>query len=276
MTFRLRRQSVALRIGVTCFLAMIAIGYRASVRHMHHHLGPKDGDPDSVSFEDVAGHYHGVEIVAPLKKVLDDADHTNRMREAGVTLADAQRQVLEAWLARGDEWVAKGRSGADPIAQFYDPLDGPPDADTPAIVLEESCGVCHASDAKQGDEASRALPLMKLVDVQKVAYSQTIQPVPEAILLASLHTHALGLATFTTLAALFFFMTAWPRRLRDALIALTGVGLLLDVAAWEPARDHVAWVYVILGGGALFGIGLCLMMLGTFLDMWFGPRGEDA
>ena len=272
MQFRLRDQSVLLRLAAMCFLLMILLGYWASMRHMQDHLGPKDGDPDSVSYEDVAGHYVGVEVKAPLLRVLDDPSHDEYFTEEA-------REVLEGWLARGEAWVQKGRSGADPIAAGYDIDPEDPDnldAYTPAVAFDEQCIRCHASDAKEGTEASRAIELARLPGVQAVAYSNKISAVPPQILITSLHTHALSIPIFSLIVVLLFLATSWPRILRHGLAFLCAFGLLADLASWELARQNASLVWVIIVGGGVYGGTLCLMVLLTFIDMWFLPRSAGG
>jgi hypothetical protein len=270
-SLRLRHQSLALRLALSCFILILAGGYAAALFHMYHHLEQKD-DEKGLTLVDVIGTYQGVDKPAPILRALSDPDHRNDYLRDVPT---GEIEVLRNWLDIGP---LVGGGGPDPIQSGYDFLaaDAPEDALTPADILDERCVRCHAERAPEGTEASRAISLERLPDVQRYAYSKKLDPVSVEILATSTHTHALSMPLFALAASLLFLLTAWPRFLRHGLIMLCFVGLLLDFAGMWLARPEIhegeGPIWLILVGGGLFGACFTAMLLGALVDLWLLPR----
>ena len=73
--------------------------------------------------------------------------------------------------------------------------------------------------------------------------------------------------------ALLLCFTAMPGLLQGLLITATGAGLVLDLAAWWLARDNAGWVIAIVIGGTAYSVGIVLMTLAVFAELW-RPGGE--
>ena len=72
------------------------------------------------------------------------------------------------------------------------------------------------------------------------------------ILIASAHTHSLSMALLTLAFGMLALATRWPRGLVGALFALSAFGLVCDLGSWFLAREAVAFVWLVAGGGALW------------------------
>ncbi len=88
--------------------------------------------------------------------------------------------------------------------------------------------------------------------MQKLALSRDIEPTSSEIVISSAHTHALGMGVVSIVTLLLAWSTRWPRPLIGALALGSGLGLLLDLAAWLPARD-AAWLVPVLAGAGASG-----------------------
>jgi len=256
---RLRDLSTPIRVALTCICLVIGGGYVASLYYMWHHVGQKD-DEAGVTLIDIVGTYHGVDRPSRILVALGDEAHRSEYL-AGMT--DDEYAVLQDWLALPD--VAA-------IQQRYDELpdEAPEEALAPADVLDERCVRCHRPGAEEGGGIGSEIPLHNLPVVERFAYAKRLEPISVDILAQSTHAHALSIPVFTLIACGLLLGTCWPRRFRHGVIMICCVGLLLDFSGMWLARMHEGFVWCIIVGGGLYGIGLSLALAGSVVSMWFG------
>ena len=261
----LRELSFLLRVAATCFLLVLAIGYAAALFHVVDHVGKKDNEPE-LTHLDLVGTYHGVNKQAGILVALEDEKHQGWTSG----MSEQERDLLVRWLQ------GELGAGADPIASGYaDPPDGSPeDALVPADVLDQHCTRCHRPGATEGGEIGESISLTRWPNgVDAVAYSKELAPISKEILAQSTHAHALSMPAFAVLICGMLLLTRWPRGLRHGLVAMAGVGLLLDLAGMWLARSSELWVNLgIILGGAMFGIALGLAWCLCLLDLWLPRR----
>lgn len=245
---RLRNLPLAARLGLTAALGVLAIGAWASLVQIDKQHAKNDG-LEGLSFEDVAGAYHGVLIEAPLVSMLTtDALHPPTLTE------DERRGLLE--------WVE-----GDSLIDGYDDFDL--DDMAPAMILERRCVECHA--AGSGVAGAESMPLEYFDQVERVVQSKELTPTPWPILLTSIHTHATSVGTLVVVVGLLACLTRFARPVRSLPMLLGGAGLLLDIGGQLLARAEALFVWGVLGGGALFGTGLALGMVLVAAELWL-PR----
>jgi len=240
LPFRLARLGLGLRLGIGALVLVLLGGILASGAHLVGHHEVRD-EREGMSYDDVVGHYHGIRTVAPLREALEGG-HPEELP------ADARTKLLE-WL------------GGEQLAETYDSLDLGEDA--PVELMDRHCLGCHARGASEGDGVGERLPLEYFDEVEALSVSRDVSPVSEEVLLASLHTHALGMGTLTLLLVLFAAMTRFPPRLVGLLSAAAGLGLFADLGAWWLARGAEGFVLlIVVGGGLWMGASLLLGLLG--------------
>lgn len=263
--FRLRHQSIPVRIAISCFLLIVAGGYLSSFLHMVDHHGKKDAE-DGLGMTDLVGFYSGIRKEAPLLRVLDDKTHQSY-------LEDGELELLKDWL---EGRLVKTAKLARSIVDGYEylPEDAPEEALAPADILDERCNRCHSPDATEGGDIGKLIPLNNLPSVEKVAFSKELTPITTEILMSSTHAHALGIAPFAFLICLLFLATGFPTWLRHGLFMLCFVGLLMDLASMWLARLDSAFVWTLIAGGGVFGLTLGLGILLCFVDLWILPRRD--
>jgi hypothetical protein len=121
--------------------------------------------------------------------------------------------------------------------------------------------------SSSGPEAAPDIPLEYWDDVQALAVSRNVQPVPLEILAASTHTHALGMAAIGGVIGLLGLLTSWPRRLVGLVVGAMGVGLMLDLGGWWLTRMEPGFAVMVVAGGTAYTGGLSLLGLLVLVDL---------
>jgi hypothetical protein len=268
---RLRGLPIGARLGLTGVLATLLLGVWASLRHLENQHQGRDERP-GVSMDDLRGAYHGVERKAPLLAALERGHPDD--------LPAGERDVFLRWLAGGR------------VSEEYD--DPGLGASSPAELLDRRCVSCHSRRAAQtaapvagetaesrGDDGAEstgagpaAIPLEYWDDVERVAFSRSIEPLPGPILDASLHAHALSLGVVTLAVAALLLATRWGNGWKGALSGISGVALLVDLGSWGLARSSEAFVWAIVAGGIAWSAATVVSLSFVFLDLWF-PLGPS-
>jgi hypothetical protein len=256
----LRGASFGFRVAITLFVFVLAGGFLASFGHMHEHHQGRDGQ-EGLSYDDIQGVYSGVRSTAPLTLALD-AGHPAEI-EGTTPLPEAKRKALVDWLAVEEESKRSSQ---------FDDFDLGENA--PAEILAAHCVQCHSRSSD--DKAAAKLPLEYYDEVAKLSISREVEPMDEAILLATTHTHAIALGTTSLVLVMLLLLTRWGA-LAGGIAALSSLGLFVDLAGWWLARDSAAFIPMILGGGALFGLTTALLLVLVLLDLWLPARmpGRD-
>lgn len=251
VSFCLRRLNPLLKIGLSFVILTFALGLYASAKHLRAHHENRDGR-EGLAMDDLIGAYHGLQKTAPLLRALGEG-HPSELPDARA-LPDAEKQILLDWLR------------SDRISEDYDNFDL--GDQSPAEIIGRSCASCHARGVVKPEDLNRIRPLEYWDDIQKVAFTTSVEPTGPEILMMSLHTHALAMGSLLGLALILAAGTTWPRWLMGILGCLAGLGLFADLISWLLATNSAGFVWLIAGGGAAFAGGTALMLLLIFLDLW--------
>lgn len=246
MDFQLHRLPRGHRVGLLCLVLVLFCGLGTGAWHMVLHHENRDARP-GFSLDDVRGAYHGIKAKAPLLLALE--------RGHPEDLPANEKAALVEWLSGEQDQIGPG---------YDDERKGDM---APAEILDRRCLQCHSSEARQGDGIGKKLPLEYLDQIKALAISRDVEPTGEGIVIASLHTHALAMGTLSIVALLLALGTRTPRRLLSPLAALAGLGLLLDLAMWLPARAYGDLVYVLVAGGGMWFLGTGLTLLAVLIDL---------
>jgi hypothetical protein len=247
---RLRELAFGFRVAASAVVLALLLGLGASLAQIEQHHARRDDRP-GVSYDDIAGAYHGLHAPSRLAASLE-AGHPPE-------LAPSDRRALQAWLA-----------GARVSEDYDDPDRG---AEAPAEILQASCLRCHSRKAVEGGGIGARVPLEYWDDVKQLAFARSIEPVPREILITSTHTHAPSLALITFAVLAMLHATRFRAGLRGALALAAGCGLVLDLAGWWLARSSELWVAVLIGGGALWAASITASSLLVLLELWLPRRG---
>lgn len=247
---------VLAKLGLTASLAVLGLGLWAAVQHIEDHHAKNDGDKSSLSLTDIEGAYHGISVPSPLRAVLQG--RASEHPSLNAVPADALA-ALNAWLA------------GERILETYDDIDLGDRA--PAELIATHCGACHAGEAV--DPAVGQISLAYWEDLAPLISDKEIRPTPYEILITSLHTHAPAMALMALVVGILALLSRFPRFLASLPLALSGLGLLIDVSGWLIARWTPGYAPVLMAGGATFFLGQTLGSLLIFAEMWL-PRGRPS
>lgn len=259
MSPRLRDLGAAGRLGVAAGVLVLLGGLGASLVHLEGQLSGRDERP-GLSLDDLRGAYHGIRTRAPLRTALERG-HPGDLPEAE-DLPGADRDALLAWL-QGNR-----------LSEDYDSLDLGEAA--PAEILARRCLPCHSRRAKRDDDLGSRLPLDYWDDVKRLAVSRDVHPLPAEVLTATTHTHALSLGMLFLVTSLLAWLTSWPRRWTEPLIAIAGISLLTDLSSWWLARSIPGFLWGIAGGGVGLFTSLTLLLLSILLDLLLPRRARGG
>lgn len=247
MDFRSRELPLLARLGLTGCVATLAFGLWASFEQIERHHSRWDGDPSSVSYTDLLGTYHGVEIPAPFPSAL------GRGHPEG--LSDPDRQALLDWV------------GSDRMSDLYDDIDSDY---PPAELIADSCLSCHS---RQAPEDVRIEPYLEYYDdVAATVEAMSIKPPPDDILVVTTHTHALTMSVMSLVLGVLLLATRLPALVSGGLFAAAGLALAADIASWWLARENAMFVRVIMVAGGVYAVSMSLSCLAVLLDLWLPSR----
>lgn len=249
---RLRDFNWGVRLGLTMLALVLLGGSAVSGWYLRTHHTNRD-ERNVFTLDDIRAHYHGIRTEAPLLSALE--------RGHPEDLPQDQRQALVDWLT------------GDRVREDYDNFDL--GEFMPEEIIAVNCVSCHDTTAT-GPDAYPQLPLRYFDDVMANAVSREVKPVSVEILAASLHAHSLSLGTMCIVTVLLLALTRAPRLVVGFLAALTGIGLFVDLGSWFPARESVAFVWGIVGGGFAFQAGVVLSLLIVMIDLWMPRRRARA
>jgi hypothetical protein len=241
---KLRALPWSVRFSIALLMLVAGGGLAASWTHIYMHHSNRDEQP-GLSYEDVAGAYHGVKVTAPLLRAIE------RGHPEG--LPQAERAALTKWLT------------SSRVNEDYDNADLGEMA--PVEIIARSCLTCHARPEAATHPIANKYPLDYFDDVRKFAVSREIKPMEKRVLVMSTHTHALAMVPLTALVAGLMLCTTLPGFLRRGLGLLASLGLAVDIAGWWLARETEGAVWMVFVGGGVYSAAMALMVLLVLLDV---------
>jgi len=259
-SFRLRDLSLLARLGVACVVLVLLGGLAASAEHVVDHHGPKD-DIKGLSLDDVMGAYHGVQAPPLLAAALQRGHPEN--------LSSKAKDALLDWVL-GPADASGKRAGPKQLAENYDNFDLGDMA--PNELIAANCNSCHARAVADTHAIAKTVPLDRRDDVLRLALPKNLTPVSTEILITSTHTHALSLGTLAVVTIALVLATGWPRRLVSLAAFLIGAGLLVDLGGQWAARQYAWGVYLLIGGGSVYGGASVLALLAVLVDLCLPRR----
>ena len=195
---------------------------------------------------------------AVLEKYNGRADDTTLHRVLDPDLPADHEDAMWPFLGEPDEieprrklildWVSKGA----PESEW--------DTVAPIFTGDITCAQCHAPGGSKED-----LPFATFADIKP--FTVPGQGMSLGPLLISAHNHLFGFAVLALLLSLAFVGTRVPTRLQIPVIVAAFLGPALDIGGWFLTRSAGApFHYMVILGGALFGIATTLMAAAVLVD----------
>ena len=224
----------SIRVLYTATLLILGAAYLMAAIYMFHTYSGKDGNPNTLSYEDIVVAYSG--------------------SGKGSRLEAALRGSMSAMLPR-DELkmvVAWAQEGAD-RAGYEKEIKS---------VLERRCMACH-------DGSNPHLPNFNGYDnLQKVTERDTGTALFTLVRVS--HIHLFGLTFgFFILGSIFSHAYVRPVWFKCAVVALPFVALTIDVSSWYFTKLYHPFAWVVIMGGGIMALTFAFMWVVSMYQMWF-------
>ena len=225
----------SLRFLYTAVLCVLGLGYLFALIYLFHTYAGKDGDPTSLSAQDLIIAYSGSGKDSRLEGALRGP--------MSVMLPRDELKTVVGWVQAG--------------------ADKPNFEKTVRPILDQRCMSCH-------DGSNPHLPNLNGFDnVKKVTEKDTGTEVFTLVRVS--HIHLFGITfIFFLLGTIFSHAYVRPVWLKVIVVVLPFVALVIDVAAWYITKFYHPFAYVVMAGGAVYGMCFGFMWVVSMWQMWIG------
>ena len=224
----------SLRVLYTAALLVLGLAYSFAGIYLYHTYSGKDGNPITLSYEDIVIAYSGSGKDSRLEAAL-----RGPMRSM---LPAEEIDVVSGWV----------QEGADRAK--YDARIKP--------TIDKRCMSCH-------DGSNPHIPkLATYEDVQKVTAQDTGADIFTLVRVS--HIHLFGL-TFIFFIMGFMYSHAYVRPVwfKCTVVAMPFVAVVLDVSSWYFTKLFHPFAWVVMLAGALMALSFAFMWLTTMYQLWF-------
>lgn len=226
---------LSLRMLYTSVLCVLGLGYLFALIYLFHTYAGKDGDPSSVSYEDMVIAYSGTGKDSRLEGALRGS--------MSVMLPKDELTGIIAWVQKG--------------------ADKPTFETSVRPVLDKRCMQCH-------DGSNPHLPNLNGYDnVKKVTEKDTGTEVFTLVRVS--HIHLFGITfIFFLLGTIFSHAYIRPVWLKASMMVLPFIALVTDVASWYITKIYHPFAWVVMAGGGVTGLCFAFMWFTSMWQMWIG------
>lgn len=225
----------SLRVVYTAALCILGLGYLFALVYLFHTFAGKDGDPKSVSYQDMVITYSGSGKDSRLESALRGS--------MSVMLPKDELTVVTSW-------VQKGADRATYESQIR-PL------------MDTRCMACHDGsnphlvnlngydNLKKATEKDTGTPLFTLVRVS--------------------HIHLFGLTfIFFLVGTIFSHAYLRPVWLKLVIVGLPFLSIAVDIFSWYITKYYHPFAWVVMASGGVTGMCFGFMWVVSVWQMWFG------
>ena len=225
----------SVRVLYTAVLCMLGLGYLFALVYLFHTYSGKDGNPKSLSYDDVVIAYSGTGKGSKIEAA---------MRGSMSVMAPVEeRTVILNWVQEGSD-----RSKFEPDVR---------------PILDKRCIACH-------DGANPNLPNLNGYDnVLKVTERDTGTEIFTLVRVS--HIHSFGLTfVFFLMGSIFSHAYVRPVWFKCAVMALPFVSLVLDIGSWYFTKLYHPFGWVVMIAGGVMGLSFTFMWVVSMYQMWLG------
>jgi hypothetical protein len=224
----------SMRVLYTATLLILGTAYLFATIYLFHSYSGKDGNPNTLSYDDIVIAYSG--------------------SGKGSRLEAALRGSMSAMLPRDElttlvSWVQDGGERARYEKEIR-------------TLLDRRCMTCH-------DGSNPHLQNLNGYDnVHKVTERDTGTAL--SMLVRVSHIHFFGLAfVFFILGSIFSHAYVRPVWFKCTVVAFPFVALTLDIGSWYFTKLYHPFAWVVMIGGALMGLSFAFMWVVSMYQLWF-------
>jgi len=224
----------SLRVLYTATLLVLGLGYVFALIYLFHTYSAKDGNPLTLSYQDIVVAYTGSGKGSRLEAAL-----------RGPMRAMLPAEELEPVIS----WVQDGAQ-----REGYEK--------TISAIIGKRCLACH-------DGSNPHLVNLRSYDhMQKVTERDTGTGIFTLVRVS--HIHLFGITfIFFLMGTIFSHAYVRPVWLKCAVVALPFVFLAVDVFSWYFTKLFHPFAFVVMGAGALMGASFAYMWVVSMYQLWF-------
>jgi hypothetical protein len=225
----------SVRVLYTAVLLVLGLAYLFALIYLVHTYAGKDGNPMTLSYEDIVIGYSGSGKGSRLESAL-------RTSMVNMAPQDEAANII-GWVQGGAD-RAKYESDVRPI-------------------LEKRCMACH-------DGSNPHLPNLNGYDnVKKVTERDTGTEIFTLVRVS--HIHLFGITfIFFLVGTIFSHAYLRPVWFKCAVIVLPFICLVLDVSSWYVIKLYHPFGWVVMIAGAILAASFAFMWVVSIWQMWFG------
>ena len=226
----------SLRALYTAVLIILSLGYLFALIYLFHTYAARDGEPGSLSYQDLVVAYTGSGKASRLESAL---------RGPMSTMLPADE------LAKIIDWQQKG-------------ADRPGYEDVIRPVLDERCMSCHDGSNPHLVNLNGYDNLMKVTAQDTGADIFTLVRVS--------HIHLFGISfIFFILGLIFSHAYVRPVWFKCLVITLPFVAVATDVSSWYFTKLYHPFAWVVMIAGATMGLCFAFMWMVSMYQLWVSP-----
>jgi hypothetical protein len=224
----------SMRALYTAALLILGMGYLFALIYLFHTYSGKDGNPLSLSYEDIVIAYSGSGKDSRLESALRGPMSAMLPRDESAPIID--------WVKAGAERTAFEKS----VRPIFD----------------KRCMTCH-------DGSNPHLVNLNGFDnVHKVTERDTGTGVFTLVRVS--HIHLFGLTfIFFIVGSIFSHAYVRPVWFKVAVIVLPFFAIFIDVSSWYFTKLYHPFALVVMAGGGLMGLCFAFMWVMSMYQMWF-------
>ena len=224
----------SMRVLYTVTLLILGMGYLFALIYLFHTYSGKDGNPMTLSYEDIVIAYSGSGKDSRLEAALRGSMATMLPRD--------ELSPIVTWVQDGGD-RARFEKEVKPT-------------------LDKRCMTCH-------DGSNPHLPNLNGYDnVKKVTERDTGAGIFTLVRVS--HIHLFGLTfVFFIMGSIFSHAYMRPVWFKCAVVALPFIALAMDVSSWYFTKLYHPFAFVVMAGGGVMGLCFAFMWVVSMYQMWF-------
>ena len=224
----------SVRVLYTAVLLVFGLAYLFALVLIFHTYSGKDGNPKSLSYDDIVIGYSGSGKGSRLETALRGS--------MSVMLPLEEKNTLLGWVGEGADRT-KFETGIRPI-------------------LDKRCISCH-------DGSNPNLPNLNGYDnVHKVTETDTGTGVFTLVRVS--HIHLFGITfIFFMMGTIFSHAYVRPVWFKCTVMVMPFIGLVADVSSWYFTKLYSPFAWVVMIAGGVIGLSFAYMWVVSMVQMWF-------